>query len=127
MSQRKIGKMISLFTALLVALLAMALYSDSVVNSFDGISTIGALAFLCGFFLLKAFFSFREGCRRSLHGLLKAGYILCFLFTLMILSVICVVEAPDRNSGFFVAVLCFVIGMMAHEVSQTDIHGGGWV
>ena len=126
MSRRKIGKIISLFTALLVVLLAMALHSDSVVQSFTGVSVIGTLAFLCGFFLLKALFLFVEGRRRSLHGLLKAGYILCFLLILMILSVICFGESPNRNSGFFVAVFSFVIGMLVHEVSQTDIHGGGW-
>lgn len=125
MDQKKIGTVISVFTALLVILLAAALRSDSVVHSFLGVSVIGVLAFLCGFFLLKAFFSFAEECRRSLHALLKAGYVFCFLFAIMILAVTCTDEPLSRNSGFLVAVFSFAIGMMAHEVSQTDMHGGG--
>ncbi len=127
MSRRKAGQMISVFTMLLVTLLAVALRSDSVVHSLFGVSAIGVLAFLCGFFLLKTFFSFGEVCKRSLHGLLKAGYVLCFALILMILAVTCVGESPDRNSGFLVATLSFAGGMLIHEVSQTDIHGGGWV
>ena len=127
MSRKKVGKVISMFTLLLVALLATALFSDSVVHSFFGVSAIGVLAFLCGFFLLKSFFSFKEECERSLHGLLKAGYVLCFLLALGMLAATCLGEAPDRNSGFLVSVLSFAGGMLVHEISQTGVHGNGWV
>ena len=127
MSRKKVGKAISVFTALLTTLLVGALFSDSVVHSIIGISVIGVLAFLCGFFLLKAFFFFWEEHKRSLHGLLKAGYIFCLLLILAILAVTCFGESPNRNSGFLVAALSFVIGMLVHEVSQTDMDGGGWI
>ena len=127
MNRKKIGKAISVFTALLAVLLAAALFSDSVVHSVLGVSVIGALAFLCGFFLLKALFLFAEESERSLHGLLKVGYVLCFLLTIAMLSIICVGEGPSRNSGFLVSVFSFTAGMLAHEISQTNIHGKGWV
>ena len=126
MNRKKIGRVVSVFTLLLVVLLATALFSDSVVHSFLGVSAIGVLAFLCGFFLLKAFFSFMEECRRSLHGLLKIGYGFCFLLAIAVLAVTCLGEAPNRNSGFLVSAISFTGGMLMHEISQTDSHGDGW-